>query len=170
MVEQRRVNITNMEDGWDDKSSHRVGIMCKRIFLHFYILQLWHHQKTYQTPRKMSWVMKIIFYQISVAILAGNQQWNELRLPKDNQLIDQIQNYRTGPVSNHGETYVEIRTEISGSSSKSLSLYLFCLCLCICHHCMIWEEKRRQIERRGGGHSDKSKWVSQIKMNNIHLA
>ena len=164
MVEQRRVNITNMEDGWDDKSSHRVGIMCKRIFLHFYILQLWHHQKTYQTPRKMSWVMKIIFYQISVAILAGNQQWNELRLPKDNQLIDQIQNYRTGPVSNHGETYVEIRTEISGSSSLSLYLSLYLPSL------LIWEENRRQIERRGGGHSDKSKWVSQIKMNNIHLA
>ena len=30
MVEQRRVNITNMEDGSPDKSSHRVGIMCQR--------------------------------------------------------------------------------------------------------------------------------------------
>ena len=29
-VEQRRVNITNMEDGSPDKSSHRVGIMCQR--------------------------------------------------------------------------------------------------------------------------------------------
>ena len=51
MVEQRRVNITNMEDGWDDKSSHRVGIMCKRIFLHFTTMA---SSETYQTPRKMS--------------------------------------------------------------------------------------------------------------------